>query len=418
MNAGSFGSFKKDMLTTYQEGVSPRPEDLAISGNRTVLLELVLEHHMQDMSGYLGTEVDFIGYEHAHATAENARREEYLHMQRVNILRRYKFYERDGLEQFVFEQFMFEQFAQMTLRQLRDGLGKEVFITGKGVPIVFFERWEDEGKAAGYKRIAEMSTLASNNSLDRILRGEFSDAYNLTYIHLALTAIGIEARNREMARNISRLDEILGMHYFGLQGKPELHGIGFVGAMHYGVLDLIQNAQNATGNVKIALHPSSPGPDEVRSVSYLSEALAVIGKNVEPTSDIGHAEAQLEGYVEAQLDTLFDTFQQISEVIWGACAEGLIRLLLPKFTSGLLNSDMLGPLRVGHHIAERLSPDNIMELSRRIGKEWYNGQKPPLSGNQMKRLKNVVNGFLSEMGAPTIPTTARELDYFVKTYVA
>ena len=74
-------------------------------------------------------------------------------------------------------------------------------------------------------------------------------------------------------------------------------------------------------------------------------------------------------------------------------------------------------MRIIHGIAIGLTPEHIMDLSKRLG-EWYNGQGPLLRGNQVKKLRTFVNGFLSEVGCPKIPKTAEELDYRVRTGAA
>ncbi|MBI2580551.1 hypothetical protein HYV85_01955 [Candidatus Woesearchaeota archaeon] len=398
----------KELYDLSQHVIPPQPRDLATSGKMTVSLELVLGHHQQDVSKYLGEQINFLGIEVALRSAEDAVIGEYRHMQAVEFLRRRDVYGQQNTDNRV-------KVARLHIgEETKYGNNVSALAVGKGVPLVFLERWKDEGELAGYKKIEELCTVSQNKMTHRFVSGQLDDALGYAYMYAVLSTISVKARDREIARNILRLDDILGTHYFGLHDKPALHGIGFVGSMHYGILDIIQNAQGADGEVKVSLHPTSVNPDEVLKASYTGEAMDIIGKKVELTADLDN--------VEAQLNALWDTFEGMRDIFWRICAEELILFLLPKSTPSQtfeqLDRGMLNILLAARHINGMLSPENIIGLSERIGEKWYNGQKLPLSGNQMKRLKNVVNGFLSEVGCPTIPTTTREFDDFVKTYVA
>ncbi len=394
-----------------------------VSGSRTVQLEVCLDYHSQDVKEFVGKFVeeplDFIALEANGCTEERAMSIERQVAETLAI-------ERQVAEALAFMRQMRssgdEALAEMVkdFTAIKSITGKNItgslaLALAKEIPVVNLERFDAKTGALG-ERMDRAFGSKINEAARYFISGKVDRAVEANYAGMTIFAIKMMMRDAEMARNIARLDEILGRAYFGLQGKTSLRGLANIGAGHYNVMELVSKA--GPKNVTVALHPKSVDVGWYRRTDYYDEIISRVRGELEVQESLEAALQQV-GKVRAMGAELRDLH-----------VRALCRELLYSLARGSTEESDENPLvnhKISYHIVSRMASESIPELSRWLGERWFRKQPWPfrlfrgqawsLTGNQKKEVMPVINDFLAANNYQVVPYTAAERRAFLEECV-
>lgn len=353
--------------------------------SRRLHVDVCLEQHSQDIGRFADDEVGFVATENAYSTEENSVSIEQLVAAALTDKRPAK---------------LSADLISQLHQDKRDAFsGRLGLALAKSVPLVMLERW-DAARAKLYEMLHEEEGKQSNLAVDAFVSGDVDAARFASAVSATLMAFEIKARDAEMARNLTKLDEIVTMPHFGLQGRKPARGLTIIGVQHYDVVGLAANLPESTTDV--SLHPKSLDYDIIKRCSYMSQLFESLKDRVELPNTMASAGHQVN-------HVLRPTYAALSGTLLKSVFANLVIDLIPAAVFEELRSEVFRDMRLAYAVTSQFVPEGLEEISRKFGESGlFGGYATPFSVEQQERLRYAVNEQLLSNKGILIPSTMEE----------